>query len=48
MPDPAPLGIFENVYTRPSAILDEERKQYAAYLAGFADGETETALEAAR
>jgi 2-oxoisovalerate dehydrogenase E1 component alpha subunit len=47
MPDPAPLAIFENVYTRSTAILDEEREQYAAYLAGFTDGETETELEGA-
>jgi pyruvate dehydrogenase E1 component alpha subunit len=47
LPDPAPLEIFEHVYTRPSAIVGEERERYAAYLAGFADGETQTALEEA-
>jgi pyruvate dehydrogenase E1 component alpha subunit len=35
LPDPAPLELFEHVYATPSAILDEERQQYAAYLASF-------------
>jgi 2-oxoisovalerate dehydrogenase E1 component alpha subunit len=40
LPDPQPLAIFENVYAEPHALLDEERDQYAAYLAGFADAAT--------
>jgi 2-oxoisovalerate dehydrogenase E1 component alpha subunit len=39
LPDPAPLALFDHVYAEPHAVLDEEREQYAAYLAGFADGE---------
>jgi 2-oxoisovalerate dehydrogenase E1 component alpha subunit len=39
MPDPPPLAIFDDVYTQPSAILDGEREQYAAYLDSFADAE---------
>ena len=35
MPDPPPLSIFENVYAEPTAILREEREQYAAYLESF-------------
>ena len=38
MPDPPPLSIFENVYAESSptsAILREEREQYAAYLETF-------------
>jgi len=35
MPDPAPLAIFENVYSEPTALLCEEREQYAAYLDSF-------------
>ena len=35
MPDPAPLTMFENVYAEPTAILREERDQYAAYLESF-------------
>ncbi len=35
MPDPAPLAIFDHVYAGHSAILDEERAQFAAYLDGF-------------
>jgi 2-oxoisovalerate dehydrogenase E1 component alpha subunit len=35
LPDPPPLALFDNVYTGSSAILDAEREQYAAYLAGF-------------
>jgi 2-oxoisovalerate dehydrogenase E1 component alpha subunit len=39
MPDPPPLAIFENVYTEPNRILEDERDQFAAYLDSFADGE---------
>jgi len=35
MPDPQPLSIFENVYSGPNALLDEEREQFAAYLDSF-------------
>ena len=35
MPDPAPLAMFENVYGEPTALLREEREQYAAYLDSF-------------
>jgi 2-oxoisovalerate dehydrogenase E1 component alpha subunit len=35
MPDPQPLSIFENVYSEPNALLDEEREQFAAYLDSF-------------
>ena len=39
MPDPQPLSIFDNIYAEPSALLREERAQYAAYLDSFADQE---------
>jgi 2-oxoisovalerate dehydrogenase E1 component alpha subunit len=35
MADPDPLSIFENVYAEPSALLELERDQYAAYLDSF-------------
>jgi 2-oxoisovalerate dehydrogenase E1 component alpha subunit len=35
MPDPAPLSIFDEVYSEPTSILREEREQYAAYLDSF-------------
>jgi pyruvate dehydrogenase E1 component alpha subunit len=35
MPDPAPLAMFENVYTELTALLRDEREQYAAYLDSF-------------
>jgi 2-oxoisovalerate dehydrogenase E1 component alpha subunit len=37
MPDPQPLSLFDHVYTSGNAILAEEREQYAAYLATFAE-----------
>ncbi|TVZ02048.1 pyruvate dehydrogenase (acetyl-transferring) E1 component subunit alpha [Trebonia kvetii] len=37
LPDPPPLALFDNVYAGSSTILDAEREQYAAYLAGFAE-----------
>jgi 2-oxoisovalerate dehydrogenase E1 component alpha subunit len=40
MPDPAPLAIFDHVYGEPTALLAEEREQYAAYLDTFAAEET--------
>jgi len=35
LPDPPPLALFDHVYADGSAIVDAERAQYAAYLAGF-------------
>jgi 2-oxoisovalerate dehydrogenase E1 component alpha subunit len=35
MPDPRPLSMFDNIYTNPNALLDEERAQLAAYLSSF-------------
>src|ERR1700691_1598126 len=35
LPDPPPLALFDHVYADGSAILDAERAQFAAYLAGF-------------
>jgi 2-oxoisovalerate dehydrogenase E1 component alpha subunit len=35
MPDPDPMAIFENVYAEPSALLEAERDQFAAYLESF-------------
>ncbi|MFM9368871.1 pyruvate dehydrogenase (acetyl-transferring) E1 component subunit alpha [Streptomyces sp. Da 82-17] len=37
MADPDPMSIFENVYADGSALVDEERAQFAAYQASFAD-----------
>ncbi|MER6094506.1 pyruvate dehydrogenase (acetyl-transferring) E1 component subunit alpha [Streptomyces sp. NPDC001728] len=39
MPDPDHMAIFENVYADGHALVDEERAQFAAYQASFADGE---------
>jgi pyruvate dehydrogenase E1 component alpha subunit len=39
MPDPPPLALFDHVYAEPTAILREEREQYAAYLDSFDAGE---------
>ncbi len=40
MPDPAPLSVFDNVYSTPHKTLDRQRAGYADYLASFdaADG----------
>ncbi|MEV0948224.1 pyruvate dehydrogenase (acetyl-transferring) E1 component subunit alpha [Rhodococcus sp. NPDC049939] len=35
-PDPAPLDLFDNVYSADHPLINEEREQYAKYLAGFA------------
>ncbi|MEU3463336.1 pyruvate dehydrogenase (acetyl-transferring) E1 component subunit alpha [Streptomyces sp. NPDC006733] len=40
MPNPDTMAIFENVYADGHALVDEERAQFAEYLASFAD-ETE-------
>ncbi|OQD53292.1 pyruvate dehydrogenase (acetyl-transferring) E1 component subunit alpha [Streptomyces phaeoluteigriseus] len=37
MPDPDRFAIFENVYADGHALVDEERAQFAAYQASFAD-----------
>ncbi|MFF8643652.1 pyruvate dehydrogenase (acetyl-transferring) E1 component subunit alpha [Streptomyces sp. NPDC015345] len=37
MPDPDLMAIFENVYADGHALVDEERAQFAAYQASFAD-----------
>ncbi|WP_371201882.1 pyruvate dehydrogenase (acetyl-transferring) E1 component subunit alpha [Microbacterium sp. BWT-B31] len=34
-PSREPLGVFDHVYAEPHTGLDEQRRQYAAYLAGF-------------
>ncbi|MCK7623846.1 pyruvate dehydrogenase (acetyl-transferring) E1 component subunit alpha [Streptomyces sp. RS10V-4] len=39
MPDPDPMSIFENVYADGHALVDEERAQFAAYQASFADAD---------
>jgi pyruvate dehydrogenase E1 component alpha subunit len=41
MPDPPPERIFSNVYAEPSPVLDAQRDEYLAYVAGF---ETEESL----
>jgi 2-oxoisovalerate dehydrogenase E1 component alpha subunit len=38
MPDPDPMAIFENVYADGHALVDEERAQFATYMASFEDG----------
>jgi pyruvate dehydrogenase E1 component alpha subunit len=35
LPDPAPLALFDHVYTGANAILEAERADYEAYLDGF-------------
>ncbi|MFI5803443.1 pyruvate dehydrogenase (acetyl-transferring) E1 component subunit alpha [Streptomyces sp. NPDC051561] len=37
MPDPGTMAIFENVYADGHALVDEERAQFAAYQASFAE-----------
>ncbi|NJP99294.1 pyruvate dehydrogenase (acetyl-transferring) E1 component subunit alpha [Streptomyces zingiberis] len=37
MPDPPPTAIFENIYADGHALVDEERAQFAAYQASFAE-----------
>ncbi len=39
MPDPDHMAMFEHVYADGHALVDEERAQFAAYQASFADGE---------
>ncbi|MFL6239614.1 MAG: pyruvate dehydrogenase (acetyl-transferring) E1 component subunit alpha [Actinomycetes bacterium] len=35
MPDPEPLEIFEQVYAEPTQLIEDERKEFAAYLDSF-------------
>ncbi|MGN6613164.1 MAG: pyruvate dehydrogenase (acetyl-transferring) E1 component subunit alpha [Angustibacter sp.] len=37
MPDPQPLDMFEHVYVDDHPLVDEERREFAAYLDSFAD-----------
>ncbi|MEU3598888.1 pyruvate dehydrogenase (acetyl-transferring) E1 component subunit alpha [Streptomyces sp. NPDC006798] len=37
MPDPDPMAMFDHVYADGHALVDEERAQFAAYQASFAD-----------
>ncbi|BBC34762.1 Pyruvate dehydrogenase E1 component, alpha subunit [Streptomyces graminofaciens] len=41
MPDPDHFAIFENAYADGHALVDEERAQFAAYQASFADTDEE-------
>ncbi|MEX0169884.1 pyruvate dehydrogenase (acetyl-transferring) E1 component subunit alpha [Streptomyces sp. LMG1-1-1.1] len=41
MPVPEHMAIFDNVYADGHALVDEERAQFAAYEASFANGEGE-------
>ncbi|MEV0298204.1 pyruvate dehydrogenase (acetyl-transferring) E1 component subunit alpha [Nocardia sp. NPDC050710] len=34
MPDPAPMQLFDHVYTTPHPLITEERRAYAEYLTG--------------
>jgi pyruvate dehydrogenase E1 component alpha subunit len=38
MPDPPTMAIFDNVYADGHALVDEERAQFAEYLASFEEG----------
>ena len=37
MPDPKPLDMFEHVYVDDHPLVDQERREFAAYLDSFAD-----------
>ncbi|MGW2180993.1 pyruvate dehydrogenase (acetyl-transferring) E1 component subunit alpha [Streptomyces sp. NPDC001732] len=37
MPDPDPMAVFDHVYADGNPLVDEERAQFAAYQASFAD-----------
>ncbi|RMI27646.1 pyruvate dehydrogenase (acetyl-transferring) E1 component subunit alpha [Streptomyces triticirhizae] len=39
MPDPDPMAMFDHVYADGHTLVDEERAQFAGYLASFADHE---------
>lgn len=38
LPDPAPLSVFDHVYSTPHPDIERQKSQYAAYLAGFEGG----------
>ena len=38
MPDPEPLSIFDHVYAERHPLIEEEREQFATYLASFEGG----------
>jgi 2-oxoisovalerate dehydrogenase E1 component alpha subunit len=38
MPDPPTMAIFEHVYADGHSLVDEERAQFAEYLASFEEG----------
>jgi 2-oxoisovalerate dehydrogenase E1 component alpha subunit len=48
MPDPDPMTIFDNVYADGHALVDEERAQFAEYLASFEDHAADTKEGAVR
>ncbi|GHJ40323.1 pyruvate dehydrogenase (acetyl-transferring) E1 component subunit alpha [Streptomyces sp. TS71-3] len=48
MPDPDHLAMFEHVYADGHALVDEERAQFAAYQASFADADETAATEGSR
>jgi 2-oxoisovalerate dehydrogenase E1 component alpha subunit len=35
MPDPAPLSVFDNVYVEPTPYLEQQRREFEAYLESF-------------
>jgi pyruvate dehydrogenase E1 component alpha subunit len=35
MPDPGPMEMFEHVYAEPHRLIEAERAEFSAYLAGF-------------
>ncbi|MFI7273933.1 pyruvate dehydrogenase (acetyl-transferring) E1 component subunit alpha [Streptomyces sp. NPDC049879] len=43
MPDPDPMSAFEHAYADGHSLVDEERAQFAAYHASFADAGTDDA-----
>lgn len=45
MPDPDHMAIFDHVYADGHALVDEERAQFAAYQASFADSSSASAAE---
>jgi 2-oxoisovalerate dehydrogenase E1 component alpha subunit len=38
LPDPLPMAVFDHVFTQPTAWLQRQAREYAAYLAMFEDG----------
>jgi pyruvate dehydrogenase E1 component alpha subunit len=39
MPDPSPESMFDNVYVEQHPLVEEERREFAAYQASFAGEE---------